>query len=290
MVPYSVRPPIFSAPCTALPSLVPRPCYSLVPMAAPVGSPSSSARVAPAPRLIHGRAPSVQLVEAPLPAASSCSSSPSALAPDFCAQLLSHGRVARSGVHRVQPACAPLAGQPQLSIAAHSFFPNCALPSVLLCSAALSARRAPWRLPWPSHRALRYCPCASSSRAESSPMLTRPCFSLPCGVVIISYRELDPRCRRASRVLVFVVELRLVRCRSSPRRVCSSSPKFGPMSSTRFGGARRVLHKYFRLAARTSPMSWSSMPRNHPRVVVFTNTVSHYHPIFTVRSVIVVMS
>lgn len=98
------------------------------------------------------------------------------------------------------------------------------------------------------------------------------------------------RCRRASRVLVFVVELRLVRCRSSPRRVCSSSPKFGPMSSTRFGGARRVLHKYFRLAARTSPMSWSSMPRNHPRVVVFTNTVSHYHPIFTVRSVIVVMS
>lgn len=136
MAPCSVRPPIFSAPCTALPSLVPRPCYSLVPMAAPVGSPSSSARVAPAPRLIHGRAPSVQLVEAPLPAASSCSSSPSALAPDFCAQLLSHGRVARSGVHRVQPACAPLAGQPQLSIAAHSFFPNRALPSVLLCSPA----------------------------------------------------------------------------------------------------------------------------------------------------------
>lgn len=128
-------------------------------------------------------------------------------------------------------------------------------PCPLFCSAALSARHAPWRLPWPSHRALRYCPCASSSRAEFSPMLTCLCSSLPCRVVIISYRELDPRCHRASRVLVFVVELRLVRCRSSPYRVCSSSPKFGPTSSTRFGGAHRVLHKYFRLATRTSPMS-----------------------------------
>jgi hypothetical protein len=44
-------------------------------------------QLASAPRLIHGRAPSAQPVEAPLPAASSCSSLLSALAPDFCAQL-----------------------------------------------------------------------------------------------------------------------------------------------------------------------------------------------------------
>jgi hypothetical protein len=47
----------------------------------------------------------------------------------------------------------------------------------------------------------------SSSRAKSSPMLTRPCSSLPCRVVITSCRELDPHCCRASHVLTFVVEM-----------------------------------------------------------------------------------
>jgi hypothetical protein len=109
--------------------------------------------------------------------------------------------------------------------------------------------------------------------------------SVPC----IAYPMLDGTLNWEMLALC-VVELRLVCCRSSPRCVCSSSPKFGPASSTRFGGARRTLHKYFCLAARTSPMSWSSMPRNHPHVVVLTNTVSHYHPIFTVGSVVVGMS
>jgi hypothetical protein len=47
---------------------------------------------------------------------------------------------------------------------------------------------------------------ASSSRAESNPMLTRSCFSLSCRVVITFCRELDSRCHRALCVLVFAVE------------------------------------------------------------------------------------
>jgi hypothetical protein len=67
----------------------------------------------------------------------------------------------------------------------------------------------------------------------------------------------------------------------------SSSPRFGPASFTRLGCARRVLRRSFRLAAQTWPLSWSSMPHIHPRGVVLTDTASHPHPVFTIRSVVV---
>jgi hypothetical protein len=98
----------------------------------------------------------------------------------------------------------------------------CALGLKFLCArstapiASSSLPRLPGVWPTPIHvRSYRHrrvvagdsFTCPSTSRAESSPMLTRPCSSLPCRVVIISCHELDPRCHRASHVLAFVVEL-----------------------------------------------------------------------------------
>ncbi|NP_001169254.1 uncharacterized protein LOC100383116 [Zea mays] len=40
----------------------------------------------------------------------------------------------------------------------------------------------------------------------------------------------------------------------------------------------------------TSPSSWSSTPRNRPRVVVLADAASHHHPVFTIRGIGVVMS
>lgn len=60
----------------------------------------------------------------------------------------------------------------------------CPCADFLCCSAALAARRAPWRLPWPPRRALRCSPCArrspSSPYARIPPSCVRAYMCAPC--------------------------------------------------------------------------------------------------------------
>jgi hypothetical protein len=75
----------------------------------------------------------------------------------------------------------------------------CPCADFLCCSAALSARRAPWRLPWPPRRALRCCPCARAAR-RARPALG---FHLPACVPACARRAPTYSCVR-SRVNSFL--------------------------------------------------------------------------------------
>jgi hypothetical protein len=153
------------------------------------------------------------------------------------------------------------------------------LPPVLPapCRSPPMARPSPWFFSacasGPSaHRA----PCSSLLPVRALHLPPRPW--LPAGVPVVvaadwncfpsvqcSYRascELFPEKKRKSPLSSSSSAVGSASSSLRPRlllhsmvghRVCSSSPRSGPASSTRLGCASRVLRKNFRLAVRTSP-------------------------------------